>query len=46
MAEYVDPNVGPKDWETLGIDAEEAENIIAQAQQDAELALQLAVDFA
>jgi serine/threonine protein kinase/HD-like signal output (HDOD) protein len=46
MAEYVDPEVSPADWDALGIDVDDVENIIAQAQEDSELALQLAVDFA
>jgi HD-like signal output (HDOD) protein len=46
MAEYVDPVVSDADWESLGIDPADAEEIIAQAQADSEFALQMAVDFA
>ena len=46
MAEYVSANVSDAEWEALGIAPEDAEEIIAQAQNDSELALQLAVDMA
>jgi len=46
MAEYVNPNVDDAEWEILGIAPEDAEAVIAQAQEDSELALQFAVDVA
>ncbi len=46
MREYVLPGVDDSDWEALGINAEDADDIIAQAQKDSELALQFAVEFA
>ena len=45
-AEYVTPAVNDADWEALGIQPDEAEQIIVQAQADSELALQFAVDVA
>lgn len=46
MAEYVKPDIDDAEWEALGISPEDAEDIIAQAQEDSELALQFAVDVA
>ena len=46
MAEYVEPNVDDAEWEALGIAPEDAEEVIAQAQEDSELALQFAVEVA
>ena len=42
MAEYVYPAIENEDWEMLGISHEDAENIIAQAQENAAQALQFA----
>jgi putative nucleotidyltransferase with HDIG domain len=46
MAEYVSPALNDTDWETLGIDPEDADEIITQAQVNSEQALQFAVDIA
>jgi eukaryotic-like serine/threonine-protein kinase len=46
MAEYADPDIGDEDWEALGINPDDADEIIAQALADSELALQFAVDVA
>lgn len=46
LPEYVGPEISPADWNALGIDAEDVAEVITQAQEDSELALQLAVDFA
>lgn len=46
MAEYVDPDIAKEDWEALGINPDDADEIIAQALADSELALQFAVDVA
>ena len=45
MPEYVNPSVTDADWEALGINPEEVEDIIVQAQENSELALQFAVDI-
>jgi eukaryotic-like serine/threonine-protein kinase len=45
MAEYVNPAISDDDWEALGIAPDNAEEIIAQARADSELALQFAVDI-
>lgn len=45
MPEYVNPVVDDAEWEALGINPEDAEEIIAQAREDSELALQFAVDM-
>ncbi len=44
MKEFVDPGVNDADWEALGISPDDAEEVIAQAQESSELALQFAVD--
>ncbi|HQS58253.1 MAG: hypothetical protein B7Y56_04810 [Gallionellales bacterium 35-53-114] len=44
MAEHVSPVLDNADWQALGIDPDDAEQIIAQAREDSELALQFAVD--
>jgi len=46
MAECVDPDIAEEDWEALGINPDDAGEIIAQALADSELALQFAVDVA
>jgi len=46
MAEYADPDISDEDWEALGISPDDADEIIAQALTDSELALQFAVDVA
>ncbi len=46
MAEFVSTEVKDEDWEALGISPDESEEIISQAQEDSELALQFAVDVA
>jgi len=46
MAECVDPTISDADWEALGIDPENAAEIILQAQENSVLALQFAVDVA
>ncbi len=43
-SEYVFPKVDDSDWEALGINAEDADDIIAQALEDSALALQFAVE--
>jgi hypothetical protein len=44
MAEHVSPVLDNADWQALGIDPDDAEQIIAQTREDSELALQFAVD--
>jgi putative nucleotidyltransferase with HDIG domain len=46
MAENVDPCIQDEDWEALGINPEDAEDIIAQAQENSALALQFARELA
>lgn len=46
MAEFVSAAIIDADWEALGIQPGDAEQIIAHAQADSELALQFAVDVA
>lgn len=46
MAEYVSPDLNDADWEALGINPEDAAEIITQAQDNSEQALQFAVDMA
>jgi len=46
MPEFVETSVNNADWEALGINPDDAEQIIAQALEDSELALQFAVDIA
>jgi HD-like signal output (HDOD) protein/tRNA A-37 threonylcarbamoyl transferase component Bud32 len=46
MAECVNPGVEEADWQALGISADESIEVIAKAYEDAELALQFAVDVA
>lgn len=46
MAEFVSSAIIDTDWEALGIHPDDTEQIIAQAQEDSELALQFAVDVA
>jgi len=46
MKEFVDPGVSDADWDALLIDQKDIEGIIAQAQENSELALQFAVDVA
>jgi putative nucleotidyltransferase with HDIG domain len=44
MAESITPGVDEEDWQALGISAENSIEIIARAYEDAEMALQFAVD--
>lgn len=46
MAEHVKSDIDDADWDALGISAEDAQEIIAQAGENSELALQLAVELA
>jgi putative nucleotidyltransferase with HDIG domain len=46
MAEQVGTSIQDEDWEAIGINPEDAEEIIAQAQENSALALQFAVDVA
>jgi putative nucleotidyltransferase with HDIG domain len=46
MAEYVDPEINDADWQALGINPEDIEEIVVLAQENSELALQFAVDVA
>lgn len=45
MPEYVDLNIKPEDWETLGIDPDDVTDIFLQAKENSTLALQFAVDI-